>query len=561
MSLLSFSGAAARRLESVEQAQAVAEFTLDGRLRTANDAFLRVLGYAAAEIEGRSDAQFLIADAGDAVAHAAVWEGLRAGRATAQAFRRVGKSGRVVWLQGAYTPLVGRAGVLEGALFAGFDVTSQMARTLEAEDYVGLVKRAQAVIEFTPDGRILTANEQFLATFGYRLEEIVGQHHRIFVDAAYAASPDYAAFWRRLGEGEGAGGEFERVGKGGRKVILDGAYCPLRGLDGGVAKVLKIAVDMTSRLAAGRRLSEGLARLARGDLSDTIAEAFPPQLDGLRRDFNGAAEALRALVAQVTQTGRTISVAASEVAQASDSLSRRTEQQAASLEETAAALGEITQTVGRTAADTQRARDVAQTARTDAQTAGDVVAKTIESVGRIEQSSKQIAQIVGVIDEIAFQTNLLALNAGVEAARAGSAGAGFAVVASEVRALAQRSAQAAKEISALIGDSSAQVAEGVSLVGRTGAALNRILAQVGDLSEIVTRIAAMSQEQAAALQEVNVAVSHMDQITQENAAMVEQSSAASRSLEGEADELTRAVAAFKVVEEEARPRPALRRAS
>jgi methyl-accepting chemotaxis protein len=230
----------------------------------------------------------------------------------------------------------------------------------------------------------------------------------------------------------------------------------------------------------------------------------------------------------------------------SNDLSKRTEQQAASLEETAAALDQITATVKKTAEGATYARNVVAAAKTDAENSGQVVGQAVTAMGEIEQSSHQISSIIGVIDEIAFQTNLLALNAGVEAARAGDAGRGFAVVASEVRALAQRSAEAAKEIKALISASSTQVAAGVSLVGETGKALQRIVSQIAEINGVMIDIAASAQEQATGLNEVNAAVNQMDQVTQQNAAMVEESTAAGFALASEAEELSRMMSQFKV---------------
>ena len=256
---------------------------------------------------------------------------------------------------------------------------------------------------------------------------------------------------------------------------------------------------------------------------------------------------------------------AEEITQASDDLSRRTEQQASSLEETAAALDEITATVRRTAEVANEARDLVSTSKTDAERSGAVVRQTVGAMGGID-SSKQIANIIGVIDEIAFQTNLLALNAGVEAARAGDAGRGFAVVATEVRALAQRSADAAKEIKTLILASTQQVDVGVKLVSETGQALGRIVTQVSQLNGLVVELAASAKEQSTGLGEVNAAVNQMDQITQQNAAMVEQATAASRSLSDEAQELARLVGQFNIGESEAArrssaPRPRCCRSS
>jgi len=290
---------------------------------------------------------------------------------------------------------------------------------------------------------------------------------------------------------------------------------------------------------------EGLERLAEGDLTYRMQGDLPPAYLKLQSDFNLAAAKLQNTLGVVVGAAAGMRSGAGEISTAADDLSRRTEQQAASLEETAAALDQITATVRRTAEGATHARKVVETARSDAAEGADVVRRATSAMDEIEGSSKQIGQIIGVIDEIAFQTNLLALNAGVEAARAGEAGRGFAVVASEVRALAQRSAEAAKEIKALITASSDQVGVGVDLVAATGKALERIVTQVAEINGIVAEIAASAQEQATGLQQVNTAVNHMDQVTQQNAAMVEESTAASHALANEAKELAVLVAQFR----------------
>jgi methyl-accepting chemotaxis protein len=305
-------------------------------------------------------------------------------------------------------------------------------------------------------------------------------------------------------------------------------------------------------------VAAGLDKLASGELTFRIREAFAPDYEKLRADFNGAMETLQDAMRVISGATQGIRSGTGEITQASDDLSKRTEQQAASLEETAAALEEITVTVRRTAEGATRARDVVSAAKADAERSGEVVRAAIAAMGEIETSAGEIGQIIGVIDEIAFQTNLLALNAGVEAARAGEAGKGFAVVASEVRALAQRSADAAKEIKALISASTAQVGDGVSLVGQTGEALHRIVAQVADINAAVAEIAASAQEQAGGLAQVNTAVTQMDQMTQQNAAMVEQSTAASHGLAQEAQELSRLMDRFQVGEAAAPRAPAAR---
>ncbi|MNL17686.1 Methyl-accepting chemotaxis protein III [compost metagenome] len=295
-----------------------------------------------------------------------------------------------------------------------------------------------------------------------------------------------------------------------------------------------------------RSFGASLERLASGDLTWRLEDEMPPAYEKLKADFNDAMLKLQDAMRVIVGNAGSIHSGSREISVASDDLAKRTEQQAAGLEETAAALDQITATVKRTAEGARETRQVVASAKADAETSGQVVGRAIAAMGAIEESSRQINQIIGVIDEIAFQTNLLALNAGVEAARAGDAGRGFAVVASEVRALAQRSAEAAKEIKVLISASGVQVSEGVDLVGQTGRALERILGEVVQINGLVAEIAASAEEQATGLQQVNIAVNQMDQVTQQNAAMVEESTAASHSLSREADNLTELMAQFRV---------------
>jgi len=298
--------------------------------------------------------------------------------------------------------------------------------------------------------------------------------------------------------------------------------------------------------------ASALGELARGNLLHKIEQELYGPAEEIRHDYNAAVEQLKKTIAAVVQTSQTVAMGSNELTSNADDMARRTEQQAANLEETAAALEQITETVKRTAKGAEQARDTVNSTTVDAEKGGEIVRNAIEAMGHIEKSSGQIGQIIGVIDEIAFQTNLLALNAGVEAARAGDSGKGFAVVASEVRALAQRSAEAAKEIKTLISSSSAQVEQGVRLVCETGTALERIVTQVAEIKVSVTAIAVGASEQAPGLQEINNAVGQMDQITQQNAAMVEESVASSHTLANEARKLANFVSGFRT---DAEPTP------
>jgi methyl-accepting chemotaxis protein len=439
-------------------------------------------------------------------------------------------------------------------------------RVMELEAKVAAISRSQAVIEFKLDGTILAANQNFLSALGYREDEVVGRHHSMFIDSAEANSPDYRAFWEKLRRGEFFAAKYTRRGKDGKPVWIQASYNPLMDRSGKPFKVVKFATDITAAENERRRndeertakageqarlvqsLATALGHLSDGDVTFRLTEAFPPGSEQLRGDFNASMEKLQQAMQAIDGSAQAIRAGTDEIASAANDLSRRTEQQAASLEETAASLDEITTTVNKTAEGAKHARDVVGTAKTDAERSGAVVHSAIEAMSGIEKSSKQISQIIGVIDEIAFQTNLLALNAGVEAARAGDAGRGFAVVASEVRALAQRSAEAAKEIKSLISTSTEQVDRGVELVVETGKALERIVVQVGEINTVVAAIAASAQEQSTGLHQVNSAVNQMDQVTQQNAAMVEETTASAQSLGQEMEELGRLLGRFHIGE-------------
>lgn len=308
-------------------------------------------------------------------------------------------------------------------------------------------------------------------------------------------------------------------------------------------KVVKFATDVTARVENVEQLAYCLTNFADGDLSQTIVKPFIPSLERLRTDFNSASEKLKGAMATVAENAKAISAGSNEIRTAADDLAKRTEQQAASVEETAAALEEITTTVKDSSRRAEEAGQLVARTRDHAEHSGQVVRDAIGAMDQIETSSREISNIIGVIDEIAFQTNLLALNAGVEAARAGEAGKGFAVVAQEVRELAQRSAKAAKEIKSLITASGSHVANGVALVTNAGSALREIATQVHEINTNVTAIVEAAREQSTALGGINQAINTVDQGTQQNAAMVEEQTAASHGLAREA------AALFKLLEQ------------
>lgn len=532
-------------LAAMNKSQAIIEFDMTGKILSANQNFCQLLGYDIAELVGKHH-RFLV-DAAEASSadYQRFWSDLAAGKFDQRQYKRIGKGGKEVWIEASYNPVF-RGGKPYKVVKFATDITAQKLKAAEDAGKLEALSRSQAIIEFTPAGEILGANENFLNALGYDLADIKGKHHSMFCESAYVNSEDYRRFWNRLSSGEYVSDEFLRLGKGGRKVFIQASYNPIFDMNGKVFKVVKFATDVTTRVENVDRLAEALQCLATGDLTQELRAPFLPLLEKLRLDFNGASSKLRAAMETVAQNAAAIAAASNEIRSASSDLSHRTEQQAASVEETAAALEEITTTVADSTSRAHEAGQLVRKTKENAERSGMVVRQAIDAMSKIETSAAEIANIIGVIDEIAFQTNLLALNAGVEAARAGEAGKGFAVVAQEVRELAQRSAKAAKEIKDLIGTSNSHVKNGVALVGETGKVLEEIVGQVVLVDSNVGAIVDASREQSTGLKEINTAVNTMDQGTQRNAAMVEETSAAAHGLAKEADALFLLLSQFNV---------------
>jgi len=534
---------------AISRSQAVVQFDVSGKILEANKNFCDLIGYDSSEIVGRQHSMLVSPDHAQSSEYKEFWAKLGRGEFATNEYKRLAKGGREIWIQASYNPVVDAHGKVEKIIGISSDVTERKTRGSDAEAKFNAISRAQAVIEFSIDGNILTANENFMAVMGYRLDEIVGRHHSLFVESAYSQSAAYQDFWTKLRAGEFFSETFKRIAKGGKEVWLQATYNPVFDGNGKVYKVVKVASDISSTIQSINEVGLGLEKMADGILYYRIEKPLASHLDKLRTDFNNAAEMLRKAMWDVGGGAMSLERSTNEIQASADELSKRTEQQAASLEETAAALDEITATVKKTADGARHACEVVGGAKLGAEQSGAIVQRAIDAMNSIEKSSTQISQIIGVIDEIAFQTNLLALNAGVEAARAGEAGRGFAVVASEVRALAQRSAEAAKEIKSLIHASTSQVAEGVNFVNETGSALARIVGQVIEINSVVIDIAASAQEESTALSQVNSAINSMDHMTQQNAAMVEESTAATHGLAEEIAKMANLIGTFRVAAE------------
>nr|WP_277818388.1 methyl-accepting chemotaxis protein [Gemmobacter straminiformis] len=419
----------------------------------------------------------------------------------------------------------------------------------------------QVMLELDADARVLKANAHACRLYGYSTAEFEGLDLRRLMQDDGRNLPDLMA--RIARDGTVTERQHRRTKTGG-SVWVDCTFNAMKDPQGGIDRITVVCVDVTEavlRIEAAERnqqahraaqtrvvdaLGSALSRLAEGDMTTALDDPFEPEYEMLRANFNTAVQQLDRALSGVVTGAANIRNGAAEITEAADDLSRRTESQAATLEETAAALDMLTASVKASALGADEADRAVTEAREHAESSGSVVVEAVAAMGEIEQSSRQIRQIIGVIDDIAFQTNLLALNAGVEAARAGDAGRGFAVVASEVRALAQRSSEAAREIKDLISASSRHVEKGVGLVGETGEALKAIVQGVSQIATRVSAIAQSARAQATGLSEINSGMGNMDQVTQQNAAMVEESTAASHSLRSEAEALAGGVAHFRL---------------
>lgn len=432
-----------------------------------------------------------------------------------------------------------------GSILEWADITKEKDAYADFAGQIDAIGKSQAVIEFNMDGTVITANDNFLNTMGYSLSEIQGQHHRIFAEPEYAQSVEYRQFWEKLGRGEFDSGEYKRIGRGGKEIWIQATYNPILDLNGKPFKVVKYATDITDRKIAVAEIRDSLLAMSKGDLTARIERELGGEFKVLGDSMNSFIDNLNNLVSEIRNASNNVFSASREIAQGNTDLSQRTESQASSLEETASAMEELTTTVQQNAENATEATKKASGAMDKASNGGEVVRNTVNAMEDINKSSKKIADIIGVIDEIAFQTNLLALNAAVEAARAGEQGRGFAVVAAEVRNLAQRSAAAAKEIKGLINDSVDAVGKGTRLVDETGQTFSELVEAVREVVTMISDIDSASKEQSAGISEVTQAVTQMDEMTQQNAALVEQASASSRSMEEQAQALLEQVSFFQ----------------
>lgn len=468
------------------------------------------------------------------------------------------------------TALRNHAGNYIGPMVTWELVTAKKALEAKSADYAAQLEalgRTNAVIEFKPDGTIITANRNFLTSTGYELEEIVGKHHHIFCEEQLAQSNEYREFWAKLARGEFISDDFKRKSKDGREIWLRAAYNPIRDLNGRVVKVVKFATDITQAVltqqeakridAQQRAAAEDLCQrvtqlmtiveaIANGDLTQEVSADGSDDLSRLAESVRRMSCDLRELIGQVVESANQQSEGSHAIAESAQNLSESAQTQAASVEQMSASVEDLLQSIQVISESASQARLQAVASSELAKTGGESVSEAVASMGLIQKSSEQINDIIQVISEIASQTNLLALNAAIEAARAGEHGLGFAVVADEVRKLAERSSLAAKEITQLIKESTRRVEEGAALSAKVGKALEAIVEAVEQTASGIARIAESTGAQAESAKEVQVAIRSVGHTTESNAAGAEEMAASAEELGAQAATLQDLVARFKV---------------
>jgi methyl-accepting chemotaxis protein len=478
---------------ALNKSMASIEFSLDGTIISANDNFLKLLGYSLSEIKGMHHSIFVDPAEHDSDAYRSFWRALKEGKYQAAQFKRLGKGGKEVWIEATYNPIFDRSGRPNRVIKFAVDVSAEKAVFADLKGKAEAIDRSQAVIEFKLDGTVVAANQNFLSLFGYRLDEVVGQHHRLFVALDYLKSPEYAQFWEKLNRGEFIASRFMRVGKGGKQVWIDGSYNPVFDLNGKLFRVVKFATDVTAQKVENTSLAKSF--------EDSV-KSVVARLASSAQSMQSTAQSLSAAAEQTNNQSSTVAAAAEEMSMSIAEIARQTADSSLITEEAV------------------------------------VAARRSEAmVEELVQAAARIGDVSLLIQHIASQTNLLALNATIEAARAGEMGKGFAVVANEVKMLANQTAKATEEIS--------QQIKAIQESSRGAAdTIREISAIIGKVDRISAVIAGAIEEQSATTQEVSENILGVTQAaadTSRNSAAVLEGS---RLFSGLADDLDTRVDAF-----------------
>ncbi|PZO66518.1 MAG: hypothetical protein DI498_06265 [Paracoccus denitrificans] len=523
-------------LSAVERSQCVLRLDMNGHILAVSDSYLSISGYHRDEILGQS-LQVLCDPSEDRTAVAGILTGLKRGNEMTGTHRHIHRDGSPLWVVGCMFPVRNAQGEVSSGVFVGQDVTSSRLAAADASSRLRAMNRSQAVIEFKPGGEIIWANENFLSTMGYTLEEIVGRHHRLFCQAELAESHEYRQFWDDLSSGGFRQVEDRRIRKDGGTVWISGTYNALTDDTGRVIGVIKYATDITRRRKAVEELVEALNNMSAGDLTRGMASQLDGDFSAVRDTFNGMLSSMTMMVAKIRDHAENMNREAGEIADGANDLARRGESQAAELEQTSAAVEQISVNIATTSQSARDADSAARNAQAVVLGGVDVVAQAISAIERIDEHTKQMGEFTRVIEGFAFQTNLLSINAAVEAARAGDVGRGFAVVANEVRNLAQQSANASQNIAELIAKSEAEVKAGVKLVRDAGVSLEHIQSAVGGVVENIAGIAHATTEQSAGVREVSQSLAQLDGVNQANLSTSERYATAAAELSAQVEKL------------------------
>jgi methyl-accepting chemotaxis protein len=520
------------QLTAIDKSQAAIEFKPDGTIMTANQNFLSAMGYELGEVVGKHHRMFVETTLANGEEYRNFWAKLNRGEYQSGEFKRVSRDGREVWIQGAYNPVFDASGKLTKIIKFAVDVT---ARKIANADYLGQIEainKAQAVIEFNMDATIIRANQQFLDAVGYSLPEITGQHHRMFVDNAYAVSDEYRQFWAGLNQGHFQTGEYKRLGKGRKEVWLQASYNPILDLNGKPFKVVKFATDITGKKKAVNAISQNLVHMQKGILNTRVEGDYDVEFNKIRDDLNSALDRLENSMGSILNAANGVQAAAAQINSSAQSLSQDANSAAAGGEQTSASLEEMAATIAQNTENTKRTSQIAMDVANKAVEGGSAVNETV-------QVMRDISKKIEVVEEIAYQTNLLALNAAIEAARAGDHGRGFAVVASEVRELAERSRGAAQEIGALAERS-------VSVSEKAGGLLEIIVPTVRKTADLVEDVKTASEQQKIGVDQMQQSMRQLDEITQSNAAASEELAATAEELSAQALSLQEIIGFFTI---------------